>query len=128
MRELFVNQTTTQNHGATLAETLADAMGGSGKFAIVSCGETATNLNAYIDAAKEKMTSDYPDIEFTQTVYAGEDQAKAAQMATDLMNADPEINGLIGICASAAPAVAQAVQDAGRIGEVFTVGGGTPMT
>ena len=126
IRELFVNQTTTQNHGSTLAQTLADAMGGSGKFAIVSCGETATNLNAYIDAAKEKMASDYPDIEFTQTVYAGEDQAKAAQMATDLMNADPEINGLIGICASAAPAVAQAVQDAGRIGEVFTVGGGTP--
>lgn len=126
IRELFVNQTTTQNHGSKLAETLAEAIGGKGKFAIVSCGETATNLNAYIDAAKAKMEADYPDIAFTQTVYAGEDQAKAAQMATDLMNADPEINGLIGVCASSSPAVAQAVQDAGRIGEVFTVGGGTP--
>lgn len=127
VRELFVNQTTTENHGATLATTLAEAMGGKGKFAIVSCGETASNLNAYIDSAKKTMESDYPDIEFTQVVYAGEDQAKATQMATDLMNADPDINGLIGICASAAPAVAQAVQDAGRIGEVFTVGGGTPL-
>lgn len=126
IRELFVNQTTTENHGSTLAETLAEAMGGEGNFAIVSCGETASNLNAYIDAAKAKMEADYPGITFTQVVYAGEDQAKATQMATDLLNADPELRGLIGICASAAPAVAQAVQDAGRIGEVFTVGGGTP--
>lgn len=126
VRELFVNQTTTENHGGKLAETLAEAMNGEGKYAIVSCGETATNLNAYIDAAQATMEAEYPDIEFAQTVYAGEDQAKATQMATDIMNADPDVNGMIGICASAAPAVAQAVQDAGRIGEVFTVGGGTP--
>lgn len=127
VREVFVNQTTTENHGTTLAVTLAEAMGEKGKYAIVSCGETASNLNAYIDAAQKTMESEYPEIEFTQTVYAGEDQAKAAQMATDLMNADPGITGLIGICASAAPAVGQAVQDAGRVGEVFTVGGGTPL-
>lgn len=126
VRELFVNQTTTENHGKVLAETLADAMGGKGKYAIVSCGETASNLNAYIDSAKKTMESQYPDIAFTQIVYAGEDQAKAAQMATDILNADPEVTGLIGICASAAPAVAQAVEDAGKIGQVFTVGGGTP--
>lgn len=126
IRELFVNQTTTENHGAMLATTLAEAMGGEGNFAIVSCGETASNLNAYIESAKATMDADHPGITFTQTVFAGEDQARAAQMATDLLNSDPELRGLIGICASAAPAVAQAVQDAGRIGEVFTVGGGTP--
>lgn len=126
VRELFVNQTTTENHGRQLAETLAEAMGGEGKYAIVSCGETAANLNAYIDSAQATMEEEYPDIAFAQTVYAGEDQAAATQMATDILNADPDVNGLIGICASAAPAVAQAVQDAGRVGEVFTVGGGTP--
>ena len=47
-------------------------------------------------------------------------------MATDLMNAHPDLTGLVGECSSSAPGVAQAVQDAGKIGKVFTVGMGTP--
>lgn len=126
VRELFVNQTTPENHGRALAESLADAMGGAGKYAIVSCSETASNLNSYIEEINKVMTADFPDITLVDTVYAGEDQAKAASMATDLMNAEPELSGIVGLCSAAAPGVAQAVRDAGRIGEVFTVGGGTP--
>ena len=33
-------------------------------------------------------------------------------MATDLMNAHPDLTGLVGECTSSAPGVAQAVQDA----------------
>ena len=61
-------------------------------------------------------------------VYAGEDQAKATQMATDLMNAHPDLTGLVGECTSSAPGVAQAVRDANKIGKVFTVGLGTPQS
>ena len=49
-------------------------------------------------------------------------------MATDLMNAHPDLTGLVGECTSSAPGVAQAVQDAGKIGKVFTVGLGTPQS
>ena len=49
-------------------------------------------------------------------------------MATDLMNAHPDLTGLVGECTSSAPGVAQAVQDAGKIGQVFTVGLGTPQS
>ena len=126
VRELFVNQTTPENHGRALAESLAEAMGGAGEFAIVSCSETASNLNSYIDEINKVMAADFADITLVDTVYAGEDQAKAASMATDLMNAHPDLTGVVGLCSAAAPGVAQAVRDAGRIGEVFTVGGGTP--
>ena len=102
------------------------AMGGKGKFAIVSCGETAAQLNQWIAEIKKYSKEKYPDAELVDTVYAGEDVAKATQMATDLMNAHPDLTGLLGVCSTAGPGVAQAVQNAGKIGKVFTVGMGTP--
>lgn len=127
VRELFVNQATAEGLGTALTDQLMEAMGGSGKYAIVSCGETAANLNSWIEVQKAYTASDYPDAEIVDIVYAGEDQAQATQMATNLMNAHPDLTGLVGECTSSAPGVAQAVTDAGKIGEVFTVGLGTPQ-
>lgn len=128
VREVFVNQASTEGIGRGLTDALLDAMGGSGKYAIVSCGETAANLNSWIDVQKEYTASDYPDAEIVDIVYAGEDQAAATAMATDLMNAHPDLTGLVGECTSSAPGVAQAVRDAGKVGQVFTVGLGTPQS
>ncbi|MDQ0614100.1 rhamnose transport system substrate-binding protein [Microbacterium sp. W4I4] len=127
VRELFVNQASTEGIGETLTDQLMTAMGGKGKYAIVSCGETAENLNSWIAVQKKYTAEKYPDAEIVDIVYAGEDQAKATQMATDLMNAHPDLTGLVGECTSSAPGVAQAVADAGKIGKVFTVGLGTPQ-
>jgi rhamnose transport system substrate-binding protein len=70
----------------------------------------------------------YPKAKLVSVVYAGEDQAKATPPATDLMNANPDLTGLVGECTSSAPGVAQAVKDADKIGKVFTVGLGTPKS
>jgi rhamnose transport system substrate-binding protein len=128
VREAFVNQATAQGIGETTAETLMKAMGGKGKWAIVSCGETAENLNSWIAAEKAYVTSKYPEAELVDVVYSGEDQAKGTQMATDLMSAHPDLKGLVGQCTTSAVGVAQAVKDANKIGQVFTVGVGTPKS
>ena len=127
VREVFVNQATAQGIGEGLTDALVKEMGGKGKYAIVSCGQTAENLNAWIKVQREYTKTKYPDVQIVDVVYAGEDQAKATQMATDLMNAHPDLTGLVGECTSSAPGVAQAVKDAGKIGKVFTVGLGTPQ-
>ncbi|WP_347754857.1 autoinducer 2 ABC transporter substrate-binding protein [Agrococcus sp. ProA11] len=127
VRELFVSQASVDGIGEALTDSLLEAMGGSGKYAIVSCGETAANLNAWIEVQEAYTASEYPDAEIVDIVYAGEDQAAATQMALDLMNSNPDLTGLVGECTSSAPGVAQAVEDAGRAGEVFTVGLGTPQ-
>lgn len=127
VREVFVSQASTEGIGEGLTDALMEAMGGAGKYAIVSCGETAQNLNAWIEVQRAYTASEYPDAEIVDVVYAGEDQAAATQLATDLMNANPDLTGLVGECTSSAPGVAQAVRDAGRIGEVSTVGLGTPQ-
>src|SRR3954453_8557085 len=128
VRQGFVSQASTEGIGQALTDALREAMGGRGKYAIVSCGQTAENLNSWIEVQKSYTASKYPDAEIVDTVYAGEDQAAATQMATDLMNAHPDLTGLVGECTSSAPGVAQAVRDAGRIGKVFTVGLGTPQS
>lgn len=128
VREVFVNQASTEGIGQGLTDALLDAMGGAGKYAIVSCGETAANLNSWIEVQEAYTASDYPEAEIVDIVYAGEDQAAATAMATDLMNAHPDLTGLVGECTSSAPGVAQAVRDAGKIGSVFTVGLGTPQS
>lgn len=127
VREVFVEQATAEGIGEYTADTLAQAMGEEGKAVIVSCGETAENLNSWIKIEEETFATKYPNIELLPTVFAGEDQNRAAQMATDLMNANPDLKGIIGQCTTSAPGVAQAVRDANKIGEVFTVGVGTPQ-
>ena len=126
--QVFVSQASTEGIGQALTDALLEAMGGKGKYAIVSCGQTAENLNSWIEVQKAYTAQKYPDAEIVDTVYAGEDQAAATQMATDLMNAHPDLTGLVGECTSSAPGVAQAVRDAGKIGQVFTVGLGTPQS
>jgi rhamnose transport system substrate-binding protein len=44
------------------------------------------------------------------------------------MSAHPDLKGLLGQCTTSAVGVAQAVKDAGKIGQVFTVGIGTPKS
>src|SRR5215213_2114496 len=128
VRQVFVEQASTEGIGQALTDALLEAMGGQGKYAIVSCGQTAQNLNSWIEVQQAYTAEKYPQAEIVDIVYAGEDQAKATQMATDLMNAHPDLTGLVGECTSSAPGVAQAVRDAGKIGQVFTVGLGTPQS
>ncbi|MGH3486345.1 MAG: autoinducer 2 ABC transporter substrate-binding protein [Actinopolymorphaceae bacterium] len=127
VREVFVNQATSDGIGTAIIDSLAKAMGEKGKFAIVSCGQTAANLNSWIEVEKKVAAEKYPDLELVDVVYAGEDEPRAVSMAKDLMNAHPDLTGLVGQCTSSAPGVAKAVRENGRIGEVFTVGLGTPQ-
>src|SRR3954471_14034579 len=128
VRQVFVSQASTEGIGQALTDALMQPMGGKGKYAIVSCGQTAENLNSWIEVQKTYTAQKYPGAQIVDIVYAGEDQAAATQMATDLMNAHPDLTGLVGECTSSAPGVAQAIRDAGRIGKVFTVGLGTPQS
>lgn len=53
VRQVFVNQASVQGIAHALTDQLMKAMGGSGEYAIVSCGETAENLNSWIAEQKK---------------------------------------------------------------------------
>jgi rhamnose transport system substrate-binding protein len=128
VRSVFVNQGTAQAIGEALVDQMVKAMGTTGEYAIVSCGQTAANLNSWIAVQKSYAAQKYPGLKLDSVVYASEDQAQAVTMAKSLMAAHPQIKGLVGECTTSAPGVAQAVQETGKIGKVFTVGVGTPKS
>ncbi|GAA3542623.1 autoinducer 2 ABC transporter substrate-binding protein [Amycolatopsis ultiminotia] len=127
-REVFVNQATPEGIGSAVVDALMAKTGGTGEFAIVSCGQTAANLNAWIDAETAYAAQRYPKAKLVETVYAGEDITTATKLAKQVLDRHPQLTGLIGECTTSAPAVAQAVRDQQKIGQVYTVGAGTPQT
>ncbi|MET7996636.1 autoinducer 2 ABC transporter substrate-binding protein [Amycolatopsis sp. NPDC005232] len=127
-REVFVNQASPEGVGTALVDALMAKTGGSGKFAIVSCGRTAANLNAWISVERAYVAQRYPKAQLVETVYAGEDTTTATELAKQVLDRHPDLTGLIGECTTSAPGVAQAVRDQQKIGRVYTVGTGTPQT
>jgi len=125
-RSVWVNQASTAGIAHSISDALASQMGGKGKWAIVSCGPTAQNLNSWIAIQKKYIPKKYPGMKLVTVVYAGEDQAAAVKMAKDLMTAHPDLKGLIGECTTSAPGVAQAITEMHKIGKVFATGLGTP--
>ena len=126
-REVFVNQATARGIGTAVIDALMAKTGGAGKYAIVSCGPAAANLNTWISVQKEYAAEHYPKAQLVETVFAGEDQDTATSLAKELMARHPDLTGLVGECTTSAPGVAKAVRDEQKIGQVFTVGVGTPQ-
>lgn len=128
VRSVFVNQATAQGIGQAIVDQLVKAMGPTGEYAIVSCGQTAANLNSWIAVQTSYAKAKYPGLKLDSLVYASEDQAQAVTMAKSIIAAHPKIKGLVGECTTSAPGVAQAVQETGNTGKIFTVGVGTPQS
>ena len=65
-RELMVLMASAEGIGQADTDALMKAMGGKGKFAIVSCGETAAQLNQWIDEIKKYSKEKYPDAQLVE--------------------------------------------------------------
>lgn len=128
-RSFYVAQADDIALGETLMEQLAQQMGGEGKVGIVSGVATATNLNTWIKAMQDYAEANYPDIEILDVKYtANGSSEEALQQAQDLMTANPDLKGLIGVASSTIPGVCQAVDQAGMAGEIKVTGFGSPAT
>jgi ABC-type sugar transport system substrate-binding protein len=128
-RALYVAQALDQDLGYTLIDELAESIGGDGQIGIVSGESTATNLNTWIEYMQERVEQEYPDIEIVDIRYtSGGSSEDALRQAEELMTRFPDIEGLIAVASTTVPGVAQAVEQAGRIGEVAVIGYGSPNT
>lgn len=128
-RQLFVSPPSPQKMGETFAELIGDAMNWEGEWAWLSSGPTVANQVLWI-----KMTEDYmaahPDkfakMKNVATVYGESDDTKSYKAAEGVLARFPNLKGMIGPDAAAAPAGARAIQDAGKCGEVWLTGSALP--
>ncbi|MDR0599637.1 MAG: ABC transporter substrate-binding protein [Treponema sp.] len=104
------------------ADTLAKAIGNTGKIAIVNAqagaGTTMTRESAFKDQIKAK----YPNITIVGTQYSDGDATKAQNQARDFMTANPDLVGIYACNEGSTVGVATAVKQAQKAGKVFVVG------
>lgn len=129
VRDVYVAQALDEELGATLIDRLAAQIGEAGEIGIVSGESTATNLNTWIDYMKKQVEAKYPNIKIVDIRYTtGGSSEDALRQADDLLTRFPDIKGLVAVASTTVPGVAQAVENAGKSGQVAVIGYGSPNT
>lgn len=127
-RQIYVAQALDQDLGYTVLDELVQRAGEDASIAIISDAPTIQSLNNWIAAIQERAETTYPNVTIVSVQHTDGTTARAYQYATDAMTAHPDLDGIIGIASTTCPGVAQAVEDAEKIGEVITTGYCSPNT
>lgn len=123
-RTLFVNQAKGDSLAEMMLESMHQLTGGEGEFAILSSTPTATNQNAWIEFMKNKLASDskFSKMKLVQVAYGEESEQINQQQALALVQAFPNLKGIIIPAGIGLPAAARALEQAGMIGKVKLTG------
>ena len=127
-RVVYVAQATDEGLGFAIVDELVKRVGADAKVGIVSGEATASNLNAWIGFMQQRAKDRYPKLTLLAPQFSGGTAERAAQIAGDLMTANPDLKALIGVASTTCPGVAQAIETAGKIGKVIGTGYCSPNT
>jgi rhamnose transport system substrate-binding protein len=124
VRQVFVNQAKGDSLAEMMLQSMYDLVGGEGDFAILSSTPTATNQNAWIDFMKNVMAKDpkFAKMKLVQIAYGEESEQVNQQQALALVQAFPNLKGIIIPAGIGLPAAARALDQAGLIGKVKLTG------
>lgn len=127
-RDLFISQVVAKDVALIQVELIAEQIGGSGEIAILSATANATNQNEWIKYIEEELDSnpDYADIELVAKVYGDDDDTKSFQEAQGLMQAHPNLKGIISPTTVGIAATARYLSTSEYKGEVALTGLGLP--
>lgn len=104
-RSMYIGTINTEA-GVTMGNSMAEALGGKGKVAIVTGQLGASNLNERIDGVKKALEA-YPEIEIVAVEGTEDDLAKAVSVTEALLRANPDLAGIFGMSQVGGPAVAK---------------------
>ncbi|WP_394180720.1 rhamnose ABC transporter substrate-binding protein [Yoonia maritima] len=124
-REMHLSPSSNALIGQTIIKLAADEMPDGGQVAILSATSTSTNQNIWIEEMNAVM-GDYPNIEVVATVYGDDLADKSYRETQGLIQTYPDLDAIIAPTSVGIVAAAQAVADAGKIGEVNVTGLGLP--
>ncbi|TJZ91965.1 rhamnose ABC transporter substrate-binding protein [Paracoccus gahaiensis] len=124
-RAMHLNPSSAPLIGNTIIKLAADHLPDGGQVAVLSATTTSTNQNIWIEEMT-KVMGDYPGIEVVATVYGDDLADKSYREAQGLMQSHPDLKAIIAPTSVGIVAAAQAVTDAGKVGEVNVTGLGLP--
>ena len=103
----------------------ADHLPEGGDVAVLSASATATNQNTWIEEMN-KVLANYPGINVVATVYGDDLADKSYRETQGLMQTYPDLKAIIAPTSVGIVAAAQAVTDAGKVGQINVTGLGLP--
>jgi ABC-type sugar transport system substrate-binding protein len=125
-REFFVNQATPEGIGNALMDEAARLCGDEGEFAIITASLTAGNMIEWQKYIEQRRASAHPKMKMVALRPCDDLKDKAQSEATALMSANPNLKLIMAICSPAVPGAAEAVKQAGKVGQVKVIGLGLP--
>jgi rhamnose transport system substrate-binding protein len=127
-RSVFVNQVTTDLVGKNQVESIAKQIDNKGEVAILSATANATNQNAWIKVMKEELSSNpkYKDIKLVKVAYGDDDDQKSFQETQGLIQAYPNLKGIISPTTVGVAAAARYLSTSPQKGKVKLTGLGFP--
>ena len=124
-RQMQLNPSSPALIGNTIIKLAADHLPDGGDVAVLSATTTSTNQNTWIEEMN-KVKGNYPNINVVGTVYGDDLADKSYREAQGLMQTYPDLKAIIAPTSVGIVAAAQAVTDAGKIGQVNVTGLGLP--
>ena len=126
-RSVFVNQVTTQLVGENQVESIGKQIGYKGDIAILSATANATNQNAWIKVMKETLKKPkYKDMKLVKVAYGDDDDQKSFQETQGLIQAYPNLKGVISPTTVGVAAAARYLSKSPQKGKVKLTGLGFP--
>jgi ribose transport system substrate-binding protein len=101
---------------AEAARHMAEALGGTGKVALVVHDQTSKSGADRRDGFVEWMQANAPGIQVLEPQYGGGDQARSADITKAIIAANPDLRGIYGSNEGSAIGVVRGVQESGATG------------
>ncbi|MBA2396656.1 MAG: rhamnose ABC transporter substrate-binding protein [Ktedonobacteraceae bacterium] len=126
-RQLFISQASPEDLGRTEVQVLGKELNYTGSIAILSAASTATNQNTWIGFMKDELAlPKYKNMSLVKIDYGNDDDQTSFNDTLNLMQAYPNLKGIISPTTVGIAAAARAIESVNKGGKVALTGLGTP--
>lgn len=127
-RDVFISQVVAKEVALIQTKLISEQIGGAGEIAILSATANATNQNEWIKFMEEELASNpaYKDIKLVAKVYGDDDDTKSFQEAQGLLQAHPNLKGIISPTTVGIAATGRYLSTSAYKGKVALTGLGLP--
>jgi ABC-type sugar transport system substrate-binding protein len=125
-RDFFIQNTAYPPFGKALVDSVAKYIKPDAKIAILSSTPDATIQNEWINALKTYMTATYPKMTIVTTQYGQSSTSQSLTAGLNILQAHPDVTGIIAPDGAAEVGAAAAVQKLGMTGKVIVGGCSDP--
>ena len=127
-RDVFISQVVAKEVALIQTKLISEQIGGSGEIAILSATANATNQNEWIKFMEAELKSNpaYKNIKLVAKVYGDDEDTKSFQEAQGLLQAHPNLKGIISPTTVGIAATGRYLSTSAYKGKVALTGLGLP--